>query len=495
MNRSLTPLALALVAGGVLTPMALSQIPMPDVTRWTVPDFDQRRSGLANNGNMHCVPTSHANMLAYISDHGFPPVFPNVTNSYWASEYGDITNNIFNLGSMMGTTGSGGTGGQGCIDGMTQWLGGLQFLFNISYQWGPSITPSDLYFSIAGGGLSAFCYGRWEFIPANGRYERTGGGHCVTTRGMRDFRFPVQPNNVNPLVRYRDPASDDGNLMQQSPYATSEYRLRRLTTNYKGYGVATMWEMLTGINDEYRRCIDGFTSITPLFCLQPDTSTNTLKIKTVINLVDSQNEGGFVLPNVADLAFGITSNHVFATSAVSTGTTRLVLGNPLGGEITHSLDIPGSAGRKIAPGRNGEVYLVLGTQLRCLKPNETSSFDEPLPPATLPTTPTALCHDDLRNGPTALMGDGSVREYDKTLALVMTRTLATPPGWPGTGGPVYQRIVPGNTVGDYWFGPLAGGQIKRYTPAAGIPTRLVLAETVTPPAGLTLTDFDLTDGG
>ena len=99
MTRSHAPAVLALAAG--LAAPAYAQVLMPETTRWTLPDFDQRRSGLANSGNNHCVPTSHANMLAYISDHGFPLVFPNVTKSSWASEYQDITDNIFDLGMDM----------------------------------------------------------------------------------------------------------------------------------------------------------------------------------------------------------------------------------------------------------------------------------------------------------------------------------------------------------------------------------------------------------
>jgi hypothetical protein len=495
MNRSSAPFVLAALAGSAVAPCAFAQILLPEVTRWTVPDLDQRRSGLANSGNNHCVPTSHINMLAYINDHGFHLALHNVTNSYWASEYDDLTDNIHDLGVLMGTTGSGGTSGQGCIDGMTAWLGGLGFLYNVNYQWGPDITPSDLYWSIAGGGVSAFCYGRWEYINANNRYERTGGGHCVTTRAVKDYRFPLQPDANDPLIKYRDPAADEGDIFHQSPFATSEYRLHRRTANFKGYGITTMWEMLTGTGDQYRRCIDGFTSISPIFVLQPDTSVNMVKLKTVVHMIDSQEEGGFALNNIADVAFGITSHHVFAISAVNSDISRLVLGNPLGGGITHTIDIPGSTGRKIAPGVDGEVFLALGGLLRCYRPADDGGFTEVHTPATLPIAPTALCFDDLRHGPAVLMGDGSVREYDKTLGTVVVKTLATPPGWPPTTGPSFQRIVPGHAQGDYWFGPLAGGLLKRYTPAPGVPTRLVLAETVTPPAGLTLTDFDLTDDG
>ena len=41
-----------------------------------VPDFDQRRSGLGNMGNSHCVPSSAMNWLAHFAAHGVPSLAP-----------------------------------------------------------------------------------------------------------------------------------------------------------------------------------------------------------------------------------------------------------------------------------------------------------------------------------------------------------------------------------------------------------------------------------
>ncbi|MFT3685447.1 MAG: GC-type dockerin domain-anchored protein [Phycisphaerales bacterium] len=489
MNRSHAPAFLVLAAG--LAAPAYAQVLMPETTRWTLPDFDQRRNGLANSGNNHCVPTSHANMLAYIGDHGFNLVFPNVTKSSWASEYQDITNNIFTLGMDMGTTGSGGTNGQGTKDGMATWLGGFQFLFNITYLNGPSVTPANIYFNGLGNGLVAVCYGRWEYISANSRYERTGGGHCITVRGMKNLYFPFT-NGHQPILKYRDPASDDGNLFQQSTYATTSYNLRPFTANFKGYGNVTMWEMVTNSGDQYRRCLDGFTAIHPIFVLQPDLSNSSLHISTIVNFVDSQSQGGFDLANIQDFGFGMLPHNVFAVGNFNSDFSRVVLGNALAGGISHQVLLPGTGG-KVAPGREGEVFVITGSSLRKMLPNDDGGMDEGAGPLALGGAVDCMVFDDIRNGPTILMGDGSVREYDKALGGLVTRTLATSPGWPVTTGAGHHRIIPGNTPGDYWFGPLQNGQFKRYTPAPGAPTRLVLTETVTPPAGDTPTDFDLND--
>jgi hypothetical protein len=41
-----------------------------------MPDLDQNRAGLGNDGPCHCVPTSTMNVLIYIANHGFPAVDP-----------------------------------------------------------------------------------------------------------------------------------------------------------------------------------------------------------------------------------------------------------------------------------------------------------------------------------------------------------------------------------------------------------------------------------
>ncbi|HYC99620.1 MAG TPA: GC-type dockerin domain-anchored protein, partial [Phycisphaerales bacterium] len=503
MNRSSTPLALALLAG--LAAPSLAQIPLPPYTRWAMPDFDQRREGLAGNGSNHCVPTAHCNMLAYIADHGFAPMFPGVSHSWNPLEYDDITDNVHDLGVMMSTSGTNGTTGSNKQAGFNQWKWshGGAFLFNINYQSGPDVTPWDMYFAMTGGGLVCFSYGRWSYNASEGEYQRNGG-HCVTLRGIADLQFPFQPNTVRPLLRYRDPASDEGNvsgrLTGQSTFKTSELRIRPFTSDFEGYGDATFWKLITDSDDGVQRLIDGFTSITPVFYMQNNMILGQLSVYTPVQMIDSTNQGGVSLPGLVDAAFGKTAAHVFGLANNATGgTSRLVLANPIAGQITHTLTIPGQNGR-LAPGREGDVFVFNNALITRYRPSD----DEPLllPYATSqPITAgvSNICYDDGRDGPTLLMGDGSVREYDKSLASFVNKTLATSPGWPGTAGPSHRRIIavnePGPAGAEYWFGPLTGNQIKRYAPAPGVPTRLVLVETVTPPPGATLVDFSLSDGG
>ena len=41
-----------------------------------IPDLDQDRDGLPNDGGCHCVPTSTMNLLMYAANHGFPEIDP-----------------------------------------------------------------------------------------------------------------------------------------------------------------------------------------------------------------------------------------------------------------------------------------------------------------------------------------------------------------------------------------------------------------------------------
>ena len=112
-----------------------------------MPDFDQRRNGLplsatsGDPGGVHCVPTSCANLLAYMSTHGFPALGPAYADWENEEDYADITNFIFNLGIQMGTTP---TGTQGAPAFSTMWNrivipSGFRFIVGHEYR-----TPSNV---------------------------------------------------------------------------------------------------------------------------------------------------------------------------------------------------------------------------------------------------------------------------------------------------------------------------------------------------------------
>jgi len=83
-----------------------------------VPDFDQvrgqvcfERIGLPNHGRGYCYPTSLANWLAYLANHGFPELASVGEPMDWelpgSAVYNHVTAVIDELGTYMGTNANG----------------------------------------------------------------------------------------------------------------------------------------------------------------------------------------------------------------------------------------------------------------------------------------------------------------------------------------------------------------------------------------------------
>ena len=87
-----------------------------------VPDFDQVRLGLEpNNGHSSCFPTSGANWLAYIANHGCPDVMSGPRNWQLQENHGFVTNDVQILAELMEVNGKG-TGGDHYRSTMQLWL-------------------------------------------------------------------------------------------------------------------------------------------------------------------------------------------------------------------------------------------------------------------------------------------------------------------------------------------------------------------------------------
>jgi hypothetical protein len=92
-----------------------------------VPDLDQVRVtagqfvGLPGNGHNYCAPTSTTNLFAYLATKGFvnDPAVKDYTDP---ANFNEASQDIDQLGDLMGTTAASGTGGGGMLDGITQWL-------------------------------------------------------------------------------------------------------------------------------------------------------------------------------------------------------------------------------------------------------------------------------------------------------------------------------------------------------------------------------------
>jgi hypothetical protein len=195
-----------------------------------LPDLDQHRDTLPDLGGMHCYPTAGLNLLAFLSNNGWPELMDGAPSN-WESEgvYETVTESIRLLGMYMGTT-SDGTSCTNAATGLNQWIDergaswssdSFRFAWNsIAYRGEP--TPSMLADIVSAGGL---------VNPGVGWYTSHGddyirdGGHNITMAYLSMNDFFSLPGAANDRVGWHDPSRDEDNLTAQSPFNTEYYDL------------------------------------------------------------------------------------------------------------------------------------------------------------------------------------------------------------------------------------------------------------------------------
>ena len=237
-----------------------------------LPDFDQRRNGLASGGSAHCVPTSCMNMLAYAANFGFDNMAPYPGEWQGYAFHEEITGWIETLGDEMGTGSNGpgsGTGIQGARDGMREWVDDRPIMIDAYWRtddWCPTL--SNVVRAAAPGHLATIAYGRYDFSPhpqGGIRIEDRNGGHMVTMKY-------ASKHGLDEALWTRDPADD--NPIQTNHQSAYEYRIydsvlttQNLFHDRDGDGD---WESFTGTllefsqNGSTARMIDKYLVLRPL---------------------------------------------------------------------------------------------------------------------------------------------------------------------------------------------------------------------------------------
>lgn len=470
---------------------ASAQQPKPDLYLWGMPDIDQRRSGLLINGSSHCVPASFANLLLYIQQRGNVPfnALPGVEYPELSVEHAELTVYLAQLGNLMNTETSG-TSIEDAEVGLAEYLGPLANLLTITTKRGPISRP-DLYTPLASGGLATIGYGRWASFP-NGLYVRDGG-HCVTLVGVNDYFFPAQPADQAFKVAYRDPWTDEGNLSQQSTFATTWRPLNSFAGNCNGYpDNAVFQEVVVEQPGDRIRLIDTFCAIYPQMTLTQGTPGN-IQLAPAFTMQDLQPPAPVRLTNVQQIAQGLLPTHHYVTEVLATG-VRVSLVNFGLADVVSSVTIPGRD-TIIATGRRGEVYVIGNGQLRCLAPDPNDRLLDGPAPLNFPSTPQALAYNDSTDELIVYTGN-QISEFRRTLPPGVnptTRLFATPPSFASSN----RRMVVGDgSVRKYWFGPLSDGTIKAYQPDAQQSLRMVLVQSISIPGGSTgIADFQIDNRG
>jgi hypothetical protein len=260
-----------------------------DVYRLGVPDFDQKRAGLnSNNGASACIPTSGADWLAYIANHGYPDVFSGPRDWQSPANYDFVTDQLQQLSDQMGVTGKG-TNFTHYRETMQPWLDGFYpgkfTVQKIGSHDTYGHTPQELYFIIARGWLPIISFGGYTAYPVPGsggdignpdpdpelHYVRTGG-HIVALVNVFDGC------GAAPRIGVRNPAGCcGGDIYTQSLFVTESYDLQPITgwfsKNQDNLGKhRTMWRRILKSGDGIQSgdrvsILDGVAIITPTFGL------------------------------------------------------------------------------------------------------------------------------------------------------------------------------------------------------------------------------------
>ncbi len=356
--------ALVLAAGA--TAPAAAQC---NVAKYGVPDFDQRRNYLDDNGSVHCVPTSLLNWMGYMANRGRPKALAH-SSSNWASmsEYGLVDVRDHNMGEWMGTGDwGGGTSLGGGVGGLVDYLNhynvGPVIVVGYASDEDWQVKPKNLYDNLKVGRLVSMCYGRYEL---DGDQWERDGGHCVTVTALQDA---CDPSRL--WVGFKDPwTGSSDSINTQSAFATKWWDVSRQTRNYDG-DVYSMWGPAgqdSGPNDTIK-LIDKMFSIMPLFVLtaDPGRSSGILQHNAEWLTSDEPNapqaiptpNGALVLHAQPDPR---STSTILVTAPGGGAPAQVWDYNPVEREFTSILLLPASPGA-FAIDRRGDLLLEISGDL------------------------------------------------------------------------------------------------------------------------------------
>ncbi|MCA9290934.1 MAG: hypothetical protein KDA25_07385 [Phycisphaerales bacterium] len=358
-----------------------------------VPDFDQKRSGLPNNGNMYCAPTSTLNFAAYVAAHGYPDMNPGIGNWQSANLYDLATFFDSVMGTFMSTGASGGTTLDGMMNGMGAWFQSSHGQF-ISIGLNASGGSSPRFDTLATFALQknlVLARIGWYDTSAYPLISRTGGHITCLTRAVR--------NGSQRGIGLNDPASDDGNLNTQGTFARQNYSIQDESVFVFSGGIPVPRTMskIVGYGSGY---IDGYRVLIPLFGL----TTNPLPTLTQVLTYHPYGFGNDApAPNLTINLAGVAqffTMHPEALSAlysVQTGMAAPVstlyevdlqtgVSTPVASQV--------GTGHGLAAGRQGLVYNVVNQTLYCRNPHVPSTG---IPSVPLPGPIVAMDYDDVHD--------------------------------------------------------------------------------------------------
>lgn len=350
-----------------------------------VPDLDQRRYNLPNDGSWYCVPTSHMNFAAYVAEHGFPGQPPGVHNWHTTGNFSVMSGELIDLGGLMGTGATTGTSPVGGTLGSSIWFAprAIVTAFEMDSDYTPRL--KSLAARAADGALIVPRIG-WYNEAAYPVIVRTGG-HCVSMTYARAYNANEKSIGIN------DPGSDNGILSAQSTYTTDYYDVgnrdvfvapsfqNKTMSRIHGYGGAT--------TNGY---IYGFYQISPVVTL---VGADAEMVKAKFTFDDEGIESSLIvsdnLADIIDAALGADLfNSYFLTAPILEQLGGLWQYDSVSDDATQIATVEDPI--DVCTGRRLQVYVVDGRTLRCFTPE----WDEPVErQAPIPIPVEQVVYDDL----------------------------------------------------------------------------------------------------
>lgn len=267
----------ALAATGIASANILISITSPTQYNYIVhkvPDFDQRRIGLTENGDSYCVPTSALNWFAYIANHGYPNLNPGPGDWSQQSKFETVTNNLIALGVLMNTNPASGTNLSGAVNGASAWVGASPYpgQFVVIGKNSDS-TKSYRFDDLAQQAM----LGRLV-MPRIGWYDMTNYPVMVRDGGHLTCLTAAVRNGSSRFIGLNDPASHNGNLAVQSEFTREDYSILEAFPIVGGLP-RPMSRLQSYSSEGKGGWIDGYRAIVPLFGLttSPDNTGVVMK--------------------------------------------------------------------------------------------------------------------------------------------------------------------------------------------------------------------------
>lgn len=333
-----------------------------------MPDIDQRRSALDNDGKMYCFPSAVLNKLMYLGNHGYPALAPAPGSGNWQApwRFDAASAALQEMGELMNTDPAKGTGGLGGDQGARQWINSrYPGMFSVNAYWRsnsywPNVTKMGK--TALAGGLVSFVYGRYEYTgdatSTNFTLGERKGGHVITLAKAAQSARSTALESRDPW--HEAPSFD---LATQSVFSNRIYDVGTHIL-FPGTWPFIVHSLDAGSAGDTVALVDGYLAIFPVFGYGYTPGGHSVDWFKPIKIAGSQspasNRFDFSRALGAEAAIVHAAMHPDMTSMFAIVNTpagkMLAEKGAFGEEVSVLLELPNA--RRLTFGRNRLLYVL-----------------------------------------------------------------------------------------------------------------------------------------